>query len=270
MKPAIGRHLGSPLHTTGTIMDAISRRTFSRQALGSLLTYSLLETAFRHDLFAGEVKPIAAKWVADLNDLSRAVQNQKLPQLDWQKKIEELFAQVDLPELIGLMDFDRLAAESQLVDNGARSIRFKFPEVEGLPKDLVFGKQIFGLKKGRSVVPHGHNNMATAFLILQGDLHGRHYDRVEDQAEHIIIKPTIDRKFKPGEYSTVSDFKDNVHWFEATSERAYIFNIHVLNVKPGGEMPTGRVYLNPNGEKLKDKLIRAPRLGYKEVHEMFG
>ncbi len=31
----------------------------------------------------------------------------------------------------------------------------------------------------------------------------------------MIIKPTIDRKFSPGECSTVSDYKDNVHWFQA-------------------------------------------------------
>src|SRR5206468_4696834 len=111
--------------------------------------------------------------------------------------------------------------------------------------------------KGRSVVPHGHNNMATAFLILKGDLHGRHYDRLEDQKEHVLIKPTIDRPFKPGECSTVSDYKDNVHWFQATSESAFIFNIHVLNVRPDSGEATGRVYLDPNGEKLKDGLIRA-------------
>ena len=163
-----------------------------------------------------------------------------------------------------------MAAGAKLLDNGARSIRFKFPEVEGLPKNLVFGKQIFGLKKGRSVIPHGHNNMATAFLILKGDLRGRHYDRLEDAKDHFIIKPTIDRKFQPAEFSTVSDYKDNVHWFEAISETAYIFNIHVLNVRPGSKLPTGRVYLNPNGEKLEGGLIRAPRIGYKQAKELFG
>lgn len=251
-------------------MSETTRRDFSKQALGSLLTYSLLETAFQQDLFANEVKPTAEKWLVGLQELGQDVKTQKLEQVEWQKKIEELFAVVDLPDLLKLIDFDRVAAGAKLVDNGARSIRFKFPEVEGLPKKLVFGKQIFGLKKGRSVIPHGHNNMATAFLILKGDLHGRHYDRIEDQKEHIIIKPTIDRKFQPSEYSTVSDFKDNVHWFEAMTEPAYIFNIHVLNVRPGSNLPTGRVYVNPNGEKLKDKTIRAPRLGYKEAHELFG
>src|SRR5438874_1237195 len=83
--------------------------------------------------------------------------------------------------------------------------------------DLIFGRQIFAMARGRSVVPHGHDNMATGFLVLKGTLRGRHYDRVEDHKDHYLIRPTIDRSFKPGEYSTVSDHKDNVHWFTAES-----------------------------------------------------
>jgi hypothetical protein len=134
----------------------------------------------------------------------------------------------------------------------------------------VFGRQIFALKKGRSVVPHGHNNMATAFLILKGDCEGKHYDRLKDEPEHYIIKPTIDRKFEPGECSTISDHKDNVHWFKALTEKAFIFNIHVMNIAPERGEPTGRVYLDPSGEKLAGGLIRARRLDYEEAHKLYG
>lgn len=251
-------------------MDELSRRTFTKQTLGSLLTYSLLQSVCEHDSFAAEVRPITVKWLKELQRLGEDVKEQRLRHVEWQTKVEELFSKVELPDLLRFIDFDRLTKSAKMVDNGARSIRFKFPQVEGLPTKYVFGKQIFGLKKGRSVVPHGHNNMATAFLILKGNLHGRHYDRLEDAEDHFLIKPTIDRQFSPGEYSTVSDYKDNVHWFQATTGPAYIFNIHVLNCRAGSNLPTGRVYLNPNGEKLGGGLIRAPRIGYKQAHELFG
>lgn len=251
-------------------MDAISRRTFARQTLGSMLTYTLLETVCRSDAFAADIKPITAKWIADLDQLGREVKDQKLRQVEWQAKVEELYAKVDLPALLKFIDFDRLTHNLKHVDNGARSLKPVFPEVDGLPKSLVFGRQVFALKKDRSVVPHGHNNMATAFLILKGDLRGRHYDRLEDQDDHFVIRPTIDRTFAPGEASSISDYKDNIHWFQALSDEAFIFNIHVLNVTPGSSNPTGRVYLNPNGEKLAGGLIRAPRIGYKESHDLFG
>ena len=255
---------------TTTESKPTTRRELCRRTLGSMLTFSVLEALCRDDAFAGEVRPVINKWVADLNALGQDLKDQKIPQIIWQHKVEDLFAQVELKELLKLVDFEKLTRGVKIPDNGAKSLGFRFPEVEGIPRQIVFGKQIFALKKGRSVVPHGHNNMATAFLILGGKLHGRHWDRLEDEKDHMIIRPTIDGSFGEGEYSSVSDYKDNIHWFKATSDVAYIFNIHVLDAQPKADNRTGRVYVNPNGEKLRGGLIRAPRMGYTECHKLFG
>lgn len=251
-------------------MDQVSRREFTQHALGSLLTFTLIDTLFQRDAFADAVKPITVKWLADVNQLGTDLKDEKLKQLEWQKKIKELFSQVELPELLELVDFDKLTKKVDIPDHGARSLSFKFQQIEGVPTKLVFGKQIFALGKGRSVVPHGHNNMATAFLILKGDFQGRHYDRLEDLPQHMIIRPTIDEKFGPGGCSTVSDFKDNVHWFQAQSEPAFIFNIHVNNINPKATEATGRVYIDPNGEKLSDGRIKARLIGYDESNKLYG
>src|SRR4051812_44303761 len=124
---------------------SVTRRGFTKQALGSLLTISLLETLSQLDLFAGEVKPITVRWLADLNELARDLKGQKIKQEVWQTKIEELYKHVDLADLLRGIDFDRLASESKLPDNGAASLRFNLPAVEGVPKDLIFGRQIFAL-----------------------------------------------------------------------------------------------------------------------------
>jgi hypothetical protein len=248
---------------------SLTRRQFAQQSLGGLLTYSLLQTLFVHDAFGDEMKVLAAKWLKDLNDLSQDVKGAKLKQTDWQVKVDELFGQVDLADTLKFIDFEKLTADIKLRDEGELSLRAKLPQVEGLPTNLVFGHQIFALGKDRSVVPHGHNNMATAFLILKGNFRGRHFDRLEDDGQHMIIRPTIDRAFAPGEHSTVSDFKDNVHWFTATSERAFIFNIHVMNVDPA-KKESGRVYIDPNGEKLSEGRIRARRVSAAEVFKLYG
>jgi hypothetical protein len=85
----------------------------------------------------------------------------------------------------------------------------------------------------------------------------------------MIVKPTIDRKFTPGEYSTVSDHKDNVHWFKATSDTGFIFNIHVLGVDPNVKN-SGRVYIDPLGEKLSDGRIKADKIKAKDAIAKFG
>jgi hypothetical protein len=247
----------------------LSRRQFGQQALGSLLTYSLLQTLVARDAFGDEMKVLAAKWLKDVNDLSNDVKGKKVKQTDWQAKVDELLGKVDLADTLKFLDFDKLTADIKFKDQGELSLRAKLPEVEGLPTNLVFGHQVFALAKDRSVVPHGHNNMATAFLILKGAFRGRHYDRLEDVGEHFIIRQTIDREFKVGEHSTVSDHKDNIHWFTANSERAFIFNIHVMNVDPAIQN-SGRVYLDPNGEKLSDNRIKARRVSAGEVYKLYG
>ena len=72
----------------------------------------------------------------------------------------------------------------KLPDNGAKSVGIDLRKVEGMPERLYFGKQIFCLKKGRAVVPHGHSNMCTGFIVLRGTFRGRHYDRLEDDGQH--------------------------------------------------------------------------------------
>lgn len=248
----------------------ITRREFSRDALGSLLTFTLLDVLLRTEALADEIRPTTARWLNDVNQLALELKAQRLEQVVWQRQVETLFAQVDLPDLLRMVDFERLTANLKLLDRGALSLGFRFGGVEGLPTSLAFGRQIFALKQGRSVVPHGHANMATAFLILQGQLRGRHYDRLADEPGHYLIRPTIDRTFGPGECSTISDYKDNVHWFQAESEQAFILNLHVLDVNPQGTQATGRLYLDPQGERLADGTIRAPRISYQEANRRYG
>lgn len=248
---------------------SLTRRQLGEQTLAALVTYSLLDLVASRDAFGSDMKLLAAKWLKDLNELSEDLKGQKLPQVEWQKKVEELLAAVELADTLKFLDFDKLTANLKFRDQGELSLRAKLPEVEGLPTKLVFGHQVFALGKGRSVVPHGHNNMATAFLILKGSFQGRHYDRLEDDGDHIIIRPTIDRAFTAGEHSTVSDHKDNVHWFTAASDEAFIFNIHVLGIDPA-KTSTGRIYLDPAGEKLSEGRIRARRVSSAEVYKLYG
>jgi hypothetical protein len=248
---------------------SLSRRQFGQQTLGSLLTYSLLETLFATGAFGAETKSLAARWLKELNDLGQDVKDKKFSQVEWQQKVDELLGQVDLADTLKFLDFEKLTANLKFRDQGELSLKPKLPAVEGLPTNLVFGHQVFALTKDRSVVPHGHNNMATAFLILKGTFRGRHYDRLEDDGQFMIIHPTLDRTFTVGEHSTVSDYKDNVHWFTATSDQAFIFNIHIMNVDANLKN-TGRVYIDPAGEKLSDNRIRAKRVSAGEVYKLYG
>ena len=248
-----------------------SRRDFAQRSLHAILAVSLLDHLCSADLLASSAKPTATKWLNRVNQIGLDLRGKELSPVQWQSEIEHMLSsEIDLKDLTQLIDFDKILKKPRFVDNGARSHRPRFPKLDGIPERFSFSQQIFALKKGRSVVPHGHNNMATAFLILKGNFHGRHYDRVEDEKEHMIIRPTIDSRFGPGQTSSISDEKDNVHWFRAEDEPAFIFNLHVLGVNAKSPKRTSRVYVDPFGEKLDDGLVRAPLIGYKEAHQKFG
>jgi hypothetical protein len=251
-------------------MPLPSRRSFNARLLGSLTAYGLIETVFTHNLFAEPVKPIIQTWMADLAALSQDLKDQKLKDIDFQTKLEELYKRVDLDQLIGLIELDRLTKDLKYPDKGAANIGIDLSKVEGLPSKLAFGKQIFACQKGRSIVPHGHDNMSTGFIILRGTWAGKHYDRVEDKDDHYLIKPTIDKAFKPGECSTISDHKDNVHWFKAETEAAFIFNVHIMGYNPENKNVANRVYIDPEGEKTSGGLIVAKKISSAECHKKYG
>jgi hypothetical protein len=246
----------------------LSRREFSHKSLQALLTFAFLETVVSRDAFGKELQPIAAQWIKDLNEMGQDVKGGKIEQTAWQDKVEALFDQVKLPELMKFLDFKKLTTDIEFRDRGERSLRPVFPKVEGLPTELVFGHQVFALKKDRSVPPHAHDNMCTAFLVLDGTFHGRHYDRLESDRRTMIVRPSIDNQFKAGESSTVTETKDNIHWFKTTSDTGFIFNIHILGIHEGKK--TGRVYVDPDGEKLSDNRIKVNIMKAADCFRKYG
>ena len=248
----------------------VPRREFGRRALETVTAVSLLDCLAGRRLFGQDVAPLVGDWLKQLDALGRELKDEKLKDVAFQGALEELYKKVDLPALLKSLDFDRLARETKLPDQGAESVSPNLAAIAGVPRNLIFGRQIFAMKKGRSVVPHGHDNMATGFLILQGTFHGRHWDRVEDLDDHYLIRPTIDRKFEPGSFSTVSDHKDNVHWFTAESETAFLFNIHILGYNPENDRVPTRVYVDPQGERVSGGLIKAAKISHDQANQRYG
>ena len=70
-------------------MDNLNRRSFNKETLGSLLTISLLETAFAKDAFKKEMRPLAKDWLAELDVMSHDLRDKQITQIEWQKPDRE-------------------------------------------------------------------------------------------------------------------------------------------------------------------------------------
>lgn len=200
-----------------------------------------------------------------VDELSRALLKHEISQLAWQRGTEEAAQGIDLVELCRRADFDRLTKRLPLLPKGTSAER-----IDLLPHQS-FTPKIFAMGRGRAIVPHGHDNMVSHHLVLSGTLHGRHWERLRDAPEFLVVRPTIDRVFRPGDSSSISDQRDNVHWFVATSARAYTLDCIVDNLDPSRGHRFQIDFIDPDrAQEQADGTVRMPRLELDEAVARYG
>ncbi len=261
--------------------EDISRRDFGKRFFITALSVSILETLFTgcsseknlaiaetNNVIQPKATQILNHWSVELNVFCNDLKTDKISQTAWQEQIEKLFGRIDLNDLLKFIDFEKLTEKFEYPDLGVNTKTVKFPKIKDLPGETVFLKKIFGMKKGRAIIPHGHSNMASAHLVLQGDFSLRHYEKIEKEKEYLIIKPTIERSIKIGDFSSISDEKDNVHWFIADSETAFTYDVIMLDLK--GEKYDIHNLDIAASEKLSGGILKAKIINVEEGLKKYG
>jgi hypothetical protein len=247
----------------------ISRRSFTAGTLRALFLSSLFQQAARAGALEGSLKWSARPWLRELDEASAALAAGGLAPREWQRTIEDTLGRVELRDFLRSLDFESLARQARFPAQAEGMQRLYFPQEDGRLQPLAFRPYLFTLEKGAAVVPHGHHNMATMHMVLQGEARVRHFDKLEADASHMLIRPAGDVLAQPGDVSSVSDEQHNIHWFQAHSGRVLMFNIGVYQVKPG---PFGeRDYIDPlGGTQESGGLVRAARLARAEAYAKYG
>ena len=248
----------------------LSRRTFTTQMLGSLLTFSLVKSLDKVNVLANTVEPIVRKWLIEMEHVTEQLRQGKVKTIEWQSQIESLLSRVDLSDLLSAIDYDRLAKSAVFPEDHESATDVDFSHEGGLPAELSFAPHFYAMKKGTAIVPHGHRNMTSMHMMLNGQAHSWQFERIADEARYVTIRPTSDKVLDIGAVTTVSDLRTNIHWFKALSEPVFMFNIGVFGINPSVGF-SGREYVDPlGGQKLRDGLIRARRIEVKEAYKLYG
>jgi len=99
----------------------------------------------------------------------------------------------------------------------------------------------------------------------------RHYERLRDEPGHLVLRPSIDRLSVPGDSTTISDDRDNVHWLAARSDGAFTLDVVVSRLRPELGFAQKIVNVDPaRGEKLEDGLIRARIISHEEALKVYS
>ncbi|MEZ4966518.1 MAG: hypothetical protein R2791_14850 [Saprospiraceae bacterium] len=246
----------------------MNKRAFLKKLLTAISGFALMDALFTYNAFGKNIRPIADHWAMELNEFCRDLKKGTITTVQWQEKVEELYRRIELNEILKFIDFENLIKGFKYPDLGVSTKPVYFPKLDGLPEKTVFVKKIFGMKKGRAIIPHGHSNMASAHLILNGEMHLRHYEKVRQEEQDLIIRPTIDRVVLTGDSSSISDEKDNIHWFIANTDTAFTFDVIMLdlNDKPYN-IHNIDIY---EKEDLSDGSIKVPVIDVQTALKKYG
>lgn len=248
--------------------QGMDRRAFSKTLLCSVASYSLLRALFVREAFGAAVRPITQTWLKRLHEMSLDLKTWAITPSQWQEQMRELLDQVELKDLLELVEFDRLLQDFEYPDLGVHTSRVRFPRLAGTPGNLAFTGKVFGMKKDRAIIPHGHRNMVSCHYVLKGELRLRHYDKLAEDDTHMVIEPTIDQIAGVGSHSSISDERNNIHWLEATTETAFTFDVLVLDLN-GKRWEVDNIDPD-NAKPIGDNLLRVRKLGVEEALRKYG
>jgi hypothetical protein len=244
--------------------SAASRRTLLRLGPAALL-YALGARRALAEPLRGAVVP----GLHAMNELARQLRHGDLRPTDWQDEMARLVAGLPVAEAVQALDLDRLAATLELPDDRALVRELSFPELDLSLREAGLRPRLFALGPGRAIVPHGHHDMVSMHWVLHGAMHGRHFDRLEQTRDHVVMRPTLDRVLRPGAATSISDDRDNIHWFVAVDGPALALDVIVSHLHAEG--PHGRFYVDPRAaQALGDGRLRAPILSPANARRRYG
>lgn len=185
--------------------------------------------------------------------------------LAWQSEVERLARDVDLAELIATVRQARLTPAPMGSHNDPAKRFVRFVDAAGEPRRLAYGAALFDFQPHNVITPHGHRHMVSAHLVVDGAFRVRNFDRIGDEANAMIVRPTRDQIIGVGEVSTMSSQRDNIHWFVPSGgARAATFDVVISDLDPGAPSFDIQAIDPLAGRVRQDGAIVAPIIGFSE------
>ena len=127
----------------------------------------------------------------------------------------------------------------------------------------------------RCSIPHVHNHMVSAHLVVSGSFHVRTHDRVRDLADAVVLRPSQDRITARGDVITMSDQKDNQHWMVAPPDRSMTFDVGVVDLPASYRYAMkaeayNMIYVDADRRPEQGGLVIAPRLTFEQCAKKYA
>lgn len=131
-----------------------------------------------------------------------------------------------------------------------------------LLRHLGIRSDVLIVQEGIQIPPHGHSQVVSGFFVLEGEVGIRHYDRVEEFSDHVLLRKVIDTAIGPGSYTTNSEYHHNIHWLIGLAPVSYLFRFTATDVPvrrfASAAHSHTRDYVDPTVPPNEAGLIPAP------------
>lgn len=212
---------------------------------------------------AAPARRMAARdWIERQGELARALSRGDITPLVWMGEVEGLAREIDVAQLMAEVGRAQVTAHALPPTNDPRKSGIRFLDASGAPRKLGYGAALFTFAPHNVITPHGHRNMVSAHLVVEGQFRVRNFDRVGDEDGAMIIRPTRDYVAATGQISAMTGPRDNIHWFVPQGGPAMTFDVVISGLDPA--VPEYEIAaIDPiGGDPRADGTIRAPVIAF--------
>lgn len=258
-------------------MNSINRRQALKLGSASMLAVSLLNHMSQITRLPENIQSRLQPWKRRLAEAAADLGQGRISGLQWQQNMDRIYRDAPIAELLKMISFDDLRSsmlQSDLQGRGEVFVDIPIPGIADAasrpePGRVLISKLAY-IEKGRHIPPHGHSNMASAFLCVSGEFDVRLYDRLEETEDSMIVRKTAEQgKAGVGTWSSISDYRDNVHWLTARSENCFLFTCKVIRLEEHREF-RGRINIDMrNPKSLGAGTFRAQKISFQKSREIY-
>lgn len=233
----------------------------------------------RSGALAGGNPQALDRWAQNVADLNAMLRDGRITNLEWQGRIAAVNADVDVADISRYLDFDRLTRAMQFPSNLAEFVDPTFPShIQIGAKPRRWFLRFFGMRRGGAIIPHIHNNLVSAHLIMSGSFRVRTFDRLADEPGDLAgvqLRRRINEVMRPGRTITMSNDSHNGHWFVAKQDRSYTFDTGVIAANPSRAFGLkandySMIYVDASVGDQSKEVFRAPVIAFEEAQAKFA
>jgi hypothetical protein len=214
-------------------------------------------------------------WAHNLLDLNHGLERGDLSVVEWQDRVAALNAAVPVGDLVHYLDIDEIAGAFRYPTLLAEIAEPSLP-AQVLPdgRGRRWFLRLFGMRRGGAIIPHVHNNMVSAHLVISGRFHARTHHRIADQDGAVLLRPSMDRTIAVGDIITMSDQRDNAHWLVAETDRSMTFDVGVVDLPAswtyGHKANAYQIFIDPDRNPERNGVIVAPVMSFEDCSAKFA